>query len=37
PFDKGRFNNDEGKLKINYGGAVVNLTVKAVTVKPTLI
>jgi len=37
PFDRGRFNNAAGKLAITYGGAVVNLTIKAVTVKPTLI
>ena len=37
PFDRGRFNNAAGKIAISYGGAVTNLTVKAITVKPVLI
>jgi len=37
PFDRGRFNNAAGKLEISYGGAVVNLVVKAVALRPTLI
>lgn len=37
PFDRARFNNAAGKLEITYGGAVTNLTIKAVTVKPVLI
>ena len=36
PFDRARFNNAAGKIAISYGGAVVNLTVKAISVKPTL-
>lgn len=37
PFDRGRFNNAAGKLEITYGGAVTNLTVKAVSLRPTLV
>lgn len=37
PFDRARFNDAAGKLSITYGGAVTNLTVKAVSVKPVLI
>ena len=37
PFDRGRFNNAAGKLEITYGGAVTNLTIKAVSLRPTLV
>lgn len=37
PFDPGRFNDVNGKIAITYGGAVVNLTVKAISTVPTLI
>lgn len=37
PFDPGRFNDANGKIAISYGGAVVNLTVKAISTLPTLI
>lgn len=37
PFDRGRFNNAAGKIAITYGGAVLLLKVKAISVQPTLI
>lgn len=37
PFDRGRFNDPNGKIGIAYGGAVLLLKVKAFSVQPTLI
>ena len=34
PFPCGRFNDANGKVQIAYGGAVVNLTLAAIRLKP---
>lgn len=34
PFDRGRFNDANGKVKIDYTGGVTDLTVAAIEVKP---
>lgn len=33
PFDRGRFNDANGKVKVTYTGGVTNLTVAAIEVK----